>query len=148
MDKRSWTMFGLVFLIVLCLLGIFVIVYLLGLSYFQAGISTPTPYQFPTALPTPTAVVPTATPTPVPVTVWKFNGFNSEKSKIGRYEYSWGIFVNANGAKLKAMCSAPNSPSPDIGSAYILDPKTNILYPVTDNIHGNLQRFWYPTSVQ
>lgn len=99
---------------------------------------------------TPTVVFtlqPTITPTPeaLPVSGWKFAGFSGEKTFENGYEYSWGIFINDNGSRIKAMCSAPNSPAPNVGDYYSLDKQINILIPVKDNQYGNMQRFWYPT---
>lgn len=89
---------------------------------------------------------PTITPTPgLPASDWKFTGFNGEKTYANGYEYSWGIFENDNGLKIKAMCSAPESPAPNVGDYYSWDKQTNILIPVQDNQYGNMQRFWYPT---
>lgn len=98
----------------------------------------------PTVVPTPD---PTPTPTPLvlPVSGWKFADFSGEKTYENGYEYSWGIFENDNGSKVKAMCSAPGSPAPNVGDYYIWNKEINILIPVLDNQDGNIQRFWYPT---
>jgi len=106
-----------------------------------------------TALSTPTfqviaTVVPTSTPEWLPASGWKFEGFNGEKTRENGFVYSWATFVNDNGARVKAMCSSPNSPAPEIGTIYAWDKTNNILYPVVDNSDGNLQRFWYATIVQ
>ncbi|HUC94520.1 MAG TPA: hypothetical protein VMR19_00745 [Candidatus Saccharimonadales bacterium] len=105
--------------------------------------------QIQMSLATPTEFVPTVTSpaitSDIPLTGWVFKGFNGEKNVKGRYKYEWANFVNDNGMKLKAMCSAPKSPAPEVEDYYTWIKPQNILKPVKDNMAGNIQRFWYPT---
>lgn len=103
------------------------------------------------ALPTPILVVvptqvfiPTLTPTGLPETNWKFEGFSKETTTQGGYTYHWGTFLNDSGARIKAMCPAPNSPAPNVGDYYRWDKNINILIPLRDNPEGTMQRFWNP----
>lgn len=88
----------------------------------------------------------TAIPTPTPSPLWMFENFDNRVTYRNGFSYQWGTFVSTGGARLEAMCSAPNSPAPKTGDLYRWDKTTNILVPEADNDQYNVQRFWYPTQ--
>lgn len=147
MDYRRTSIWALIVFLVVALAAFLFIRWLGNQNYSNP--SNQITSQTEQVLFTPTVVFtpqPTITPTPgLPASDWKFTGFNGEKTYANGYEYSWGIFENDNGLKIKAMCSAPESPAPNVGDYYSWDKQTNILIPVQDNQYGNMQRFWYPT---
>lgn len=148
-DNKKKVLFGAAMLA--CLLIVFAALFFLNRLSSTADkdlqVTDQTTFSIPTA-----QIVTEITPTPIlvglPVDGWKFEGFNGEKTRENGFVYSWGIFINDNGTKIKAMCSSPNSPAPNVGDYYYWDKRTNILAPVVNNETNNIQTFWYPTVIQ
>ncbi|QQG41206.1 MAG: hypothetical protein HYV90_03440 [Candidatus Woesebacteria bacterium] len=135
-------------------LAIIVIAALLFVGYLINKASTKDVFDVngQTVLSTPTIQIvttpfPTSTPESLPASGWKFEGFNGEKTRQNGFVYSWATFANDNGAKIKAMCSSPNSPAPNVGDYFYWDKQIDILIPVVNNATNDIQTFWYPTVV-
>lgn len=146
-NQKKWSIIAVAILMFLCVLFFL---------YRGRGAQVPTPtpagdtQRSLGVFTTPTPDNTGNTPTGPESEIWIFERFTGEVRKSNGWEYEYAIFANKTspGTKIRAWCSAPNSPEPKVGAEYRWDKTTNILVPVVDNSRGNLQRFWEPEYVR
>lgn len=89
----------------------------------------------------PALVIQTPTPT-LPGNIWVVTGIEQSVIHQNGFNYDVATFTNLNqpAVTLRAQCSAPGWPSPEIGHQYTIN-EYRVMSPI-EGIYSPLQRFW------
>ncbi len=134
---------GLVMLILLVMAGLAFLSFRDLSHYWAPALLPPTATPRPTMTPTPTV---TPTPTPVPEKpagpIWVVSRIEEGLFHENGFVYDIATFTNLDkpSVTIRARCSAPGWPSPEIGHKFTIN-EYRVMIPI-EGIQSSLQRFW------
>lgn len=131
----------IIFLILLVLAGLWAVSR--PSQQLTSGEQLGTQMALSTPIITPTPIMmPTATPEKPIGPVWVVSKIEEEAIHSHGFTYDVAIFTNLDSpsVSLRAQCSAPGWPSPEIGQQYTIN-EYRVMIPI-EGVYSPLQRFW------